>query len=366
MTIGIDARLWGQTGVGRYIRNLCINLQKIDNKNSYVLFINNKDKKEVELVIKNEKWKIIVSNSKWHSFDEQLKFPKVLNKENLDLMHFPYFSVPIFYKKPFVVTIHDLILHHFVTGNSSTLPIWLYGFKMLAYRFVVNYSSRKARKIIAVSNATKNEIIDHLIVRKNNVEIIYEAVDDLRNYPEEKIEYNNYFLFVGNVYPHKNVDELLKAFKKFIDNNNAKLIFVGKNDSFYKKLKKQTRKYDEKIIFLENVDDKKLCSLYKNAICLIRPSLMEGFSLPPLEALENKCLVLASDIDVHKEILEDGAIYFDPKKWESLLDKMNFVYRIDKKQRDNLISKGLSISKKFSWEETARKTLKVYESSLGI
>lgn len=366
MKIGIDARLWSQTGIGRYIRNLVIQLQKIDKDNSYVLFVTKNDELEVRRNISNKNWKIVVANSVWHSLSEQISLPKIFEREKVDLMHFPYFSVPIFYNKPYVVTIHDLILHHFSTGKSSTLPLWLYGFKMLAYRFVINKTVRNAKKVIAVSNSTKDEIIDHLMVNKGNVEVIYEAADDFKNLANEKTEFKNYFLFVGNVYPHKNTDKLLKAFEKFSKNNDCNLIFIGKDDYFYKRLKKSTNKFKDRIVYLSDVDDSKLSSLYESAVCLIRPSLMEGFSLPPLEAMINRCLVLASDIPVHREILKDGAIYFNPNNWQEILDRMEFVFKIDQKTKEEYLRKGEKIAKEFSWENTARQTLKVYESSLGI
>src|SRR3990172_10967707 len=164
MKIGIDTRLWGETGVGRYIRNLVSELSKIDFKNSYVLFALNKNEKKIKSAIRNSQFVIRLTDIKWHTLEEQLRFPAILNKENLDLVHFPYFSVPIFYDKPLVVTIHDLILHHFPTGEASTLPSPFYWLKLIGYKFVISNAAKKAKKIITVSNATKKEIIDHLKV----------------------------------------------------------------------------------------------------------------------------------------------------------------------------------------------------------
>lgn len=369
MIIGIDARFWSQAGVGRYIRNLCINLAQIDKKNSYVLFVLKQDRDEVEKVIKNEKWKIVTANIKWHSFSEQLWFLKVLNKENLDLVHFPYFSVPVMYKKPYVVTIHDLIFHHFASGQASTLPLWALGFKVLAYRFVIRNAAKRSKKIIAVSNFTKKDISNTLKVDKNKIEVIYEAADDVKNFKEQDVDIDKYFLYVGNVYPHKNIGLLLEAFKKLSqDNPNLKLVFVGKEDFLYKKLKNHVRKIhqEEKIIFFDNITDEKLSALYKNAICLVRPSLMEGFSLPPLEAMENGCLVLASDIPVHREIFENSIIYFDQFRVDDILQKMNYVLNLPKSEKEHLIKKQIEKTKEFSWKKTAQQTLGIYESSLGL
>lgn len=367
MVIGIDARLWNQTGVGRYIRNIVINLQKIDKKNEYVLFVRSVEKEEIGKLITHSNFKLVATDVKWHSISEQRKFPKIIEKEKVDLMHFPYQqSIPIFYRKPYVITIHDLIRHHFVTGRSSTNPYWLLGFKMLFYKIIINIGSKNAKKIIAVSNSTKDEIFDHLTANKKNVEVVYEAADDFDNSEVAKIDTQNYFLFVGNVYQHKNADKLVGAFKKVSEEKDVKLVFVGKNDYFYERLMNDVSKLKDqgKVIFDENVSDKKLAGYYANAICLIRPSLMEGFSLPPLEAMESGCLVLASDIPVHREILEDCAIYFDPKDSVDMISKMNYVLDLAKSERFEKIKDGRNVAKKFSWEKAAKQTLEIYEKSI--
>ncbi|MCL4352863.1 glycosyltransferase, partial [Patescibacteria group bacterium] len=188
MKIGIDCRLWGESGVGRYTRNLVKELQLIDRINDYVLFVLSKDEENLKsqisnlknkLKIKNLKLKIVKADIKWHALEEQMRLPQILNRENLDLMHFTYFSVPIFYSKPFIVTIHDLIIDHFPTGEASTLFPPLYVLKRMGYKLVISLASKRSKKIITVSNATKQEIIDHLGTDRNKIEVIYEGVDSL-------------------------------------------------------------------------------------------------------------------------------------------------------------------------------------------
>ncbi len=365
MKIGIDARLWSQGGVGRYIRNLCFNLAQIDKNNSYVLFVTKQDDQSVKDIIKNKNWKITIANVKWHSLREQLFLRRIIEKEKVDLMHFPYFNVPVFYNKPFVITIHDLIYHHFVSGQASTHPLWLLGFKILSYRFVIRNAANRSKKIIAVSNFTKNDIANTLKVDKQKIEVIYEAADDVRNLKTQEIGIKNYFLYVGNVYPHKNMGLLLEAFKVLSQKNpNLHLVFVGKEDFLYKELKKHVKKLSSggKIVFFDEVNDDKLVSLYRSAICLVRPSLMEGFSLPPLEAMENKCLVLASDIPVHREIFGESIIYFDQYSLDDILAKMNYVLNLPKSEKEHLIKKQIEKAKEFSWNKTARETLRVYDN----
>lgn len=360
MRIGIDARLWNQSGVGRYIRNLVDNLQDIDKINQYILFVRSEDK----VRLKSQNFKIVIADIPWHGFDEQLKFPKILNKYNLDIVHFPYYSVPIFYNKPFVVTIHDLIPLHFQTGKASALFFPFYKIKFLGFKFVVSKAAKKAEKIIVPSNATKEDIEDRLNIAQSKIKIIYEGVDSklVSKKQIDSFMIKNYFLYVGNAYPHKNLNVLINAFKN-IDKKDLKLILIGTDDFFYKELKKTIK--DKRVIFLSNLNDAQIADYYKNSICYITPSLMEGFGLTGLEAMGNKSLVLASDIKTHREIYGDCAIYFDPKNSNDLRNNMEkiLISGVDLK---NKINEGFKRSQEFSWKKTAQETLKIYESSISL
>lgn len=171
MKIGIDGRLINQTGVGRYTQELVRNLAVIDKENKYTLFL--RDKQDIPLPGPN--WEKRVADVRWHSFKEQVLLPFILRREHLDLVHFPYFSVPIFYPGKFVVTIHDLILNHFDTGQASTLPGLLYKIKRLGYKLVMWVALRRAVKVITVSQATKQEIVDHYQIKPEKVIVTYEA-----------------------------------------------------------------------------------------------------------------------------------------------------------------------------------------------
>ena len=377
MKIGIDCRLWSETGVGRYIRNLVLNLQRIDSKNTYILFVLSKDRDEIlkqvedtRRNIQDDTFKIIEVDIRWHSIKEQLRFASILSYENLDLMHFPYISVPLNYQKPFVVTIHDLIPYYYPTSKASTLPAPIYFLKLLAYKYILKQAVNNAKKIISVSNTTKDEIVRQFRVESEKIVVTYEGVDSqISNIKNQKPKINGkYFLYVGNAFPHKNLDSLLEAFKIFSKEwEEAQLIFVGKEDCFYKRLKEKVRKLklNEKIVFMENIDDGKLSALYKNAVATIMPSFMEGFGLPALEAMANKCLVLASNIPSLKEVCSDSAIYFDPNNIDDILNKMKLAYVGNVKQNSVNIERGVEIANSFSWEKMAKETLSVYESALS-
>lgn len=368
MRIGIDCRLWNESGVGRYTRNLVFNLAKIDKKNKYVLFVLSKDYKEINFQLSTLNLQLIVADIRWHTLEEQIKFPSILNKENLDLVHFPYFSIPIFYNKPFVITIHDLIINHFPTGKASTLPLPLYGLKILGYKYIVRKASQKAKKILTVSNATKTEIIDHLGVDKDKVVVTYEGVDRKLAVSSQKLLVKSkYFLSVGNAYPHKNIERLIDAFSNILSRKNSDifLVLVGKENFFYRRLKEKVAemKLEKNILFFGEATDEELSQLYKNALALIMPSLMEGFGLPALEAMENKCLVLASDIPSLRETCGDAALYVDPFNTSSIFDKLKFILENSDIKKE-FIGKGILQTKKFSWEKMAKETLSVYNEAL--
>jgi glycosyltransferase involved in cell wall biosynthesis len=364
MRIGIDCRLWEQTGVGRYTRNIVLNLQKIDKKNSYVLFVRSEDCENIKKQIVNSKWKIVNVNIKWHSIAEQLRFPSLIKKQKLDLIHFPYFSVPILYNKPYAVTIHDLIINHFSTGKASTLAYPVYLAKRETYKFIIKQAAKKAKKIIAPSNATKQEIMDHLKIAENKIDVICEAseltISDKPLAISQK--YGRYFLYVGNAYPHKNLERLISAFEKVLnEHTNLKLILVGQKDYFYKRLEKENQ--SDNVIFYGKANDNELVSLYTNAIGLVAPSLMEGFGLPVLEAMSLKCLVVASDIPAFREIAGETAIYFNPVDVNDIHAKLKEVLENGEKYKEEKIEKAFSKSQQFSWEKAAEQTLNIYESS---
>lgn len=373
MRIGIDARLWNETGVGRYIRNLIKNLQVIDRNNSYVLFVKSEYVESIRYQVLSNKFKIIGTDIHWHSVKEQLFFHKIIEKENLDLMHFTYFSLPIFYQRPFIVTIHDLIINHFPTGKASTLPSPVYNFKRLAYKIILRRAIERAKKIIVPLNATKKDLIVSLKANPDKVVVTYEGVDDSIANPESQIpnrelelKYNiknkKFFLYVGNAYPHKNIQILIKVFNK-LANREIKLILIGKEDYFYKQLAVKLKdRISNNIQIIHNVTDSELHELYKKTLAVIAPSLMEGFGLVPLEAMANKCLVLVSDIPSHREVCGDSAIYFHPDNSEDLHNKLlDVLENVNTLIYKNKLKLGIERIKLFSWGKMAAETLKIYE-----
>ncbi len=372
MLIGIDGRLWSQTGVGRYIRNLTSNLSRIDQKNKYVIFVRSDDLENVQKRIKNKNWKIIISDIKWHSLSEQTTFASKLNKYNFDLVHFPYFSIPVLYRKKYVITLHDLIAKKIKTGRASRFPYPLYLLKRQSYLFIIRNALKTSVKIIVPSNAVRNDILSsYKNIHPDKVIVTYEGAFENKNLKAtEDLIKEKYFLRIGNFYPHKNVENLLTSFKDFVGRKkykDIKLVLVGKKDYFFKNIWEQVEKLNlsQNIIFINNPSDKDLFSLYKNAIATVIPSLMEGFSLTAVEAMSVGSPVVCSDIEVHKEICKNAAIFFDPNSTKEMREKMEMVLE-DSVKRAKLIENGFKRASIFSWEKMARHTLEIYESSISL
>lgn len=365
MRIGIDARLWNETGVGRYIRNLVTNLATIDQHNEYILFLKRKEYETI--VTPGNNFRKYLVDIHWHSLEEQTSFLKVLYSQNLDLVHFPYFSFPLLYTRPFVITIHDLILFHYPTGKASKLPTPIYNMKLVAYKRLMHHAAVHAKKIIAVSNATKQEIVTMLHADPRKIAVTYEGFIEKSQVSKLKSQIpikNPYFLYVGNAYPHKNVEKLLKAFAEF--NHEIKqvdLVLVGKQDYFYAEIKRKLLTFgiESSVHILEKISDNELINLYTHAIALVMPSLMEGFGLPAIEAMVNNCLVLASNISSLKEVCGDAAVYFDPLDREDMLRCLKKAYLEQESFNYNKMV-GLERVKMFSWRKMAEETLQIYES----
>ncbi len=370
MRIGIDVRLWSETGVGRYIRNLVKKLQILDKNNQYVLFVRSQNYSDINSKIAATNFKLIKADIHWHSIAEQIIFPNLLNKENLDLMHFPYFSLPIFYSRPFVVTVHDLIINHFPTGKASTLPYPMYIVKRFGYDFVIKNAVKNATKIIVPLHVVKDDLVQTLGVQANKIMVTYEGAS-LKLKGKEEIGKNAspFFLYVGNAYPHKNLEFLINAFTKFKKDikKDMHLVLVGENDFFYKRLSELVEK--EKIsgiIFRHDVGDEELALLYSQATAYVSASLMEGFGLPPLEAMAANCSVLLSDIPSFREVCRDAAFYFDPRELSSLTQNLTLVYNLDPKTKEKHLTNGLERTKDFSWEKMAKETKEIYESCFSL
>ncbi len=385
MKIGIDARFFGPKakGLGRYTQKLIEGLEQADKQNDYLVFflLENFDNYQP----RNPRFKKVLANWKWYSLGEQLFFPWQLYRQRIDLMHFTHFNAPMFYRRPMVVTIHDLILQRWPTYKNNILSRLKYFFKNLGYKIVIRSALDRARKIIAVSQFVKNDIIKTFGVAEGKIGVIYEGAPEIANSQSliadrgilEKYGIKKpYLLYVGNAYPHKNLARLIEAFKILVEGgrDDLQLVLVGEEDYFYCCLKKyynsvilrsttelleKRRSEKRRVIFTGFVPEEEIHNLYANASPYVFPSLCEGFGLPPLEAMTYGVPVATSRATCLPEIIGQAAHYFDGENSQDMADKIDEVLS-DGNLREKLVRQGFEQVKKYSWRKMAEETQKIY------
>lgn len=370
--IGIDCRMYSSdfTGIGRYVYELTENLFRIDKKNEYVLFFNDPEFKKFQIPGVQK----VLVNAPHYSIKEQTRFLHLLNKTRLDLMHFTHFNAPIFYRKPSIVTIHDLTLNFF-PGKKMNGPL-----HRAAYQFTLKTAVKKARKVITVSQNTKKDLQILLKTPSGKIEVIYEGVHEKFKPPgdpqavdkvKEKYRLDGpYLLYTGVWRSHKNLPNLIKAFH-ILKNDygfDGCLVITGRKDPLYApEIIKETvsLKLDDEVIFTGLVSEKDLVPLYNGALAYVFPSLYEGFGLSPLEAMQCGVPVAAAASSCIPEVCGEGnAVFFDPASPGDMAEKI-FSVISEKSLRDQLVARGLKHVKKFSWTHMARETLRVYNEALS-
>lgn len=375
MKIGIDARFFGPKakGLGRYTQKLIEELEKNDNQNDYLIFLRQENFNEYQP--QNPHFKKVLADWAWYSLGEQIFFPCQLYSHKIDLMHFTHFNAPALYARPFVITIHDLILQRWPTAKDTFFGRIKYRFKNIGYKIVIRLAAAKAQKIIAVSQFVKDDIIKYFGVAEEKISVIYEGsprvsdrqeLNDNREILEKYKIKKPYLLYVGNAYPHKNLSNLAKAFQLLRDSRyrDLQLVLVGGEDYFYQKLKKANCNsagvcFGGGVIFTGFAPDRELKGLYEEAEAYVFPSLCEGFGLPPLEAMSYALPVASSSATCLPEILGEAALYFDALDIKDMAEKIDQIIS-DKKLRQSMVEAGFKQIEKYSWQKMAKATKEIY------
>ncbi len=369
MKIVIDARMIQESGIGRYLRNLISGLEN-GAKNEYIILLLKKDFGKFNF--KNN-FRKVIADFRWYGISEQIRLPKILHSLKPDLVHFPHFNTPLFYDGKFVVTIHDLIHQNFQMKRATLLNPISYKIKQLGYKIVFKNAVSKSAKILTPSNYVKDLLIKQWGVRREKITVTYEAVDDkiftiVNKMNQQKVDnvmekFNikqPYIFYVGNAFPHKNVEGLIKTFLILKKNyQNLQLVLSGGDHYFWQRIKKEFNLKD--IIYTGFITDEELVALYKASKAFVMPSFEEGFGIPILEAMASGAVVVSSNVGALPEVGGDAVLYFDPHNTLDMTDKIQQVLESDK-LRQELIKKGKIRVKQFSWEKLAKQTLEIYEN----
>ena len=363
--IVIDARLYGprHTGIGRYTKNLLLALKTLPDFNQY-RFTLLAYKKLLPQIKKNlgNKFNYHPTTISHYSLAEQIKLPCLLRQLKPDLVHFTHFNKPLFYFGPSVVTIHDLIKHFYKGQGTTTKNPLLYWPKYLGYRFLTSAVIHHSRHLIVPSNFWKKYLNQHT---NTPITVTPEAVDpQLLINPTKKLHPpQNYILYTGNLYPHKNIRVILQALPQL---PHLQLKIIAKKNIFQQRLSRQVKKLklQKQVQFLGFLPDSQFKKVYSRALALVHPSLMEGFSLTGLEAMALNCPVISSNSSCLPEIYQNSVLYFNPNRPSQLVSQIKKLQK-SKSLRQKLIHLGHQQIKKYSWTATAQKTLAVYQKVLS-
>ena len=374
LRIGIDARMYSAafTGIGRYVYELTQRLFKLSENDSieWTLFMN--EPEFSAFVPPNPRVKKTLVNAKHYSWAEQIRFLKILNRAELDLMHFTHFNAPLFYRRPSVVTIHDLTLSFF-PGKKMRSP-----FHRFAYHLVLNSVVRHARGIITVSQNTRKDLVRLIKVPEEKIGVIYEAAGKEFHVLEDKtiVEValkrlgidRPFMLYTGVWRDHKNLVRLIQAFAKLCEKPtfNGLLVITGREDPFYPEVKQTIQQLNlgKRVILAGLVSEQDLVALYNAARFYVLPSLYEGFGLSPLEAMACGTPVAASNTSCIPEVCgEKNALFFDPYKVEDMARVLSSLWE-DSDLRGTLRERGLQRVRDFSWDQMAEETFQFYKKWL--
>jgi glycosyltransferase involved in cell wall biosynthesis len=289
-----------------------------------------------------------IKYNKWYS-------RYLLQQNNFDVFHPTYYN-PYFLKslkKPFVLTVHDMIHELFP-------QYFLDDFNSSRYKEEI---IKRADHIIAISDCTKNDIQKFYSIDDSRITVIHHGYQMHGNegLSEHFMLNGKYILFVGKRFGYKNFNLFIKAAAAVISKYSIKLICAG-GGAFQPEEEQLITDFNlTNSVQQITVTDTQLGSLYKHALAFIYPSLYEGFGLPVLEAFYNNCPVIMSDSPALLEVGGDAAAYFDPTDEQSIASAIEKVIRSSDKQ-DDLRQKGVERLKLFSFESCLQKTIAVYQS----
>ena len=356
----LDTKLPIRVGSGAYCFELLTSLNKIDKKNNYLVYLPQEPTPDLPKESANWKYRTIPARKLWTVTALAPEF--LFKKGKPDVFFTPTHYLPPFAPKKSVISILDVSYIYFpdlfAKKDLVRLKKW------------TRYSAKKAAKILTISESSKSDIIKEYGVAEDKVEVIYPGIKSETRNPKSETNMeelrkkfgikDKFILFVGTLQPRKNIAKLIEAFSKL--DSNLQLVIVGKKGWQYEEILSAPKKFDveNRVLFVQDASDEDLPALYKNAEFFILPSLYEGFGLPVLEAMSNDCPVITSNVSSLPEAGGDAALYVDPQNTEDITKKMQKLLD-DKDLREELVKKGREQVKKFSWEKTARETLKVLE-----
>ena len=356
MSLAIDVRMLTNSGIGTYLRHVLPCLISLRTEERFNLVGNSAE-------LDGFPWSrchnvaVVDCQSPIFSVDEQIRLPRLIPAQS-DLFWSPQFNIPLFYRGKLLVTVHDV--------SHLALPQYMGGLhKRLYATTLFTALRRKANAIICDSQFTADELIRLAGVKASKITVVHLGVDEAWfSIPKKARPHGRpYFLFVGNVKPHKNLSALIAAFQSITDRISHDLVIVGKKEGFItadRMVMRRAEMLGERIRFTGFVDDPLLKQYFVHADAFVLPSLYEGFGLPPLEAMACGCPAIVSRAASLPEVCRDAAIYCDPRDIKDIADRMLYVVTHDS-VRAELRERGVEHARRFTWDKCTRETGAVVE-----
>ncbi|MCD4773195.1 MAG: glycosyltransferase family 4 protein [Bacteroidales bacterium] len=376
MKIGIEGqRLFRKKkhGMDMVALELINNLQKIDNKNEYVIFV--KPDVDRDCMHETANFKIVELSGNSFPIWEQFLLPRAARKEGCDILHCTSNTAPINTKIPLIITLHDIIYLESISilkkGGTNYQKVG-----NMYRRFVVPKNVKKSKRIITVSHFEKDRIRNFfgypendkkLVAVYNGVSEYFKVVDDKEELDRVKKLYylpDEFLFFLGNTDPKKNTPGTLKAYSEFIKNSDKKipLLMLDFGSDYLNKLLEdigdpELRKHIQLTGYIKNTD---LPAIYNLCTVFLYPSLRESFGIPPLEAMRCGAPVISSNTSSMPEIAGGAAHIVDPFNPSEIAKGIEKIIS-DDNYRKSLVEKGLIQSAKFSWKKMAENVLELYQ-----
>lgn len=353
------------TGIGRYFIEVVSSISMINPDLEFIIYTNydnnellSFDFKSRNIVVKPYGVSKLrpVGNLIFNAF----VFPWIIIKEKADLLYIPNFSPLLFKVRPTVSVVYDTI--EFKLKNKFSRLRTLYR------QFIVPRMAKLSDHILTISESSKRDIIELFDVADDKITVAHCAVSGrfvLKKDTASPLD-TKYILYVGTVdHPGKNVFNTIKAFEQYKNNSGSDLKFVicgmpGKGFETVDEAMKQSL-YASDIVYKGYVDDEELFQLYNHAELFIFTSHYEGFGLPVLEAMRYGLPVITSNKSSLPEVAGDAAIICDPDDIEAMAAGIKRVLQ-EPLFREDLIQRGYTNLTRFSWNDTAQKTISVFQN----
>ncbi len=373
LRIGFDAKraYTNRSGLGSYSRNIIESLKRNYPVNSYVLF---SPRKQVHgLIFDDYGFEVVtpyrhglsIISSVWRNF----MLAGEAKKAGIHLFHGLSNELPQGIHRvgiPSVVTIHDLTFMKF--------PGFYQPADRIIYTRKVRYACKAANRIIAVSNQTKNDLVNLLGVPPEKIEVVYQPISQrfFENHDEQKIEEvkvrhnlpDKFILSVGTIEERKNQMNILRAIVN--EKIDREVVLVGRMTRYSNSLVEfiSLHKLEKQVRFITNLEDDDLPAFYRLAGVLVYPSLYEGFGIPVIEAMASGCPVLASDAPCLPETAAGSAMLCNPANPDMIGECLKTILE-NSKICSGLIEKGMDRAQVFTPEHTAKNLVSVYKSVLS-